>query len=125
MIEFNFLPLWIPLFSFKLFFMKITYDLLPSILLKRISIFHLSSLYFHDSSIYSTSVRKSDPLDVLEEGSKIVVVALSLLGSMLLMYSYMIASTDFQSCTKDGESLAITLAHMGLVFIFIGVYYVS
>ena len=38
-------------------------------------IFHLSLLFFHDSSIDSTSVRKSDPLDVLEEGSKLGDVA--------------------------------------------------
>ena len=62
-------------------------------------IFHLSSLFFHDSSIEYASVRKSDPLDVLEEGSKLGYVAFTFLGSMLLMYSYMIESTNFQSCT--------------------------
>ena len=30
--------------------------------------FHISSLFFHDSSIDYASVIKSDPLDVLEEG---------------------------------------------------------
>ena len=58
-------------------------------------IFHLSSLFFHDSSIYSASVRKSDLLGVLEEGSNIGDVVVTLLGSMPLMYSYMIDSTDF------------------------------
>ena len=41
----------------------------------------------------------------MEEGSNLGDVAFSLLGSMLLMYSYMIASTDFQSCTEDGGHL--------------------
>ena len=83
-------------------------------------IFHLSSLFFHYYFIFSTSVRKSDPLDVLEEGSKIGDVAFALLGSMLLIYSYMIPSTNFQSCTKDGEALAITMAHLGLLFHLLG-----
>ena len=59
------------------------------------NIFHLPSLFFHDSSIYSASVQDIDPLDVLEEGSKLGDVSFTLIGSMLLMYSYMIASTDF------------------------------
>ena len=58
-------------------------------------IFHISSFFFHDSSIYSSIVWNSDPLNVLEEGSMLGDVAFSLLGSMLLMYSYMIASTNF------------------------------
>ena len=59
------------------------------------NIFYLSSLFFHDSYIDSSSVKKSDPLDVLEEGSKLGVVAFTLLGSMLLIYSNMISSTNF------------------------------
>ena len=49
--------------------------------------FHLSSLFFHDSSIYSASVQKRDPLDVLQEGLNLGDVSFALLGSILLMYS--------------------------------------
>ena len=42
---------------------------------------------------------------------------------MLLIYSYMIPSTNFQSCTKDGEALAITMAHLGLLFHLLGFDY--
>ena len=62
-------------------------------------------------------------MDVLEEGSKLGVVAFALFGSMLLMYSYMIASTTFQSFTEDGEALAITIAHLGLLFYLLGADY--
>ena len=41
----------------------------------------------------------------MEEGSNLGDVSFSLLGSMLLMYFYMIASTDFKSCTKYGGHL--------------------
>ena len=39
------------------------------------------------------------------------------------MYSYMIASTDFQSCTEDGEALAITMSHLKLLFHLLGADY--
>ena len=68
-------------------------------------------------------MRNSDPLDVLEEGSNLGDVAFSLLGSMLLMHSYMIVSNDSHNCIDDGESLAITMAHLGLLFHLFGVYY--
>ena len=80
------------------------------------NIFHLSSLFFHDSSIKYASVWKSDPLHVLEEGSKLGVVAFALLGYMLLMYSYMITSTDFHSCTENGgnlHSLGVDITYYG------------
>ena len=56
-------------------------------------------------------------MDFLEEGSKHGCVAFSLLVSMLLMYSYIIASTNFKSCTKDGgnlHSLGVDLIYCGL-----------
>ena len=80
-------------------------------------IFHLSSLFFHDSFIFCTSVWKSDTLDVLEEGSNLGDVEFFLLGSMFLMYSYMINSTDFQICIEDGRhlrSLGANITYCGL-----------
>ena len=87
------------------------------------NIFHIASFFFHYYSIYSASVWKNDPLDFLQEGSKLGDVPFPLLGSMLLMYSYMISSTDVQSCKEDGESLAISMTHLGLLFHLLRVDY--